>query len=599
MVINAGLNLAGMLPEQHYVTIGDAKRLKPHPLFDTHFYHDVYRDVEVGGTSALVHYIEHGAREGRAPHPLIDSFYIRDQTDDTRNPLLIYTTAIPGTLSPHPLFDEKYVFDQIGERLHKDQTLLEAYFSDGFDIEPSHNFDPLEYIKKYPDIGSLHPFYHYIRWGKAEGRQAFGRSSSLQGIGPAIEAAAALDPAVLAPWSDYVGLTRISRTTTPLRTEFFLSRLMRDVDLSQPTYVHILNNLVAGGAERVVANMCNAQQKDPAIGQIMVLATGRGSGEDARGWLQFEKCRIIDLADLIEGVDTDQSAFVLGIFLQLLPIKGVCVVNSAVGWALIERHGAAIRQICPLAACAFCYDYDGFGRRAGYAWTHLPYAIDQLDLVITDNRTFADTLRNELRLTEEQGAKITVLYQPSMQPDRRAAVVRQPGSVPRVLWAGRFSAQKRIGLAIEIAKLMEDTRFLLAGGTIADAILPDEDLPSNVYLHGRFSDFGDLPTQHCSAFLYTSQWDGLPNVLLEAAAAGVPIVAPNIGGIAELVNDETGWLIGNHNDPRSYVDALRDCFSHSGEARARTSRLQALIRDRHGPGRFAETVSSLSARRGV
>jgi glycosyltransferase involved in cell wall biosynthesis len=37
--------------------------------------------------------------------------------------------------------------------------------------------------------------------------------------------------------------------------------------------------------------------------------------------------------------------------------------------------------------------------------------------------------------------------------------------------------------------------------------------------------------------------DGIPVVLMEAMAAGLPVIAGDVGGVRELVDDEVGWLI--------------------------------------------------------
>ena len=51
--------------------------------------------------------------------------------------------------------------------------------------------------------------------------------------------------------------------------------------------------------------------------------------------------------------------------------------------------------------------------------------------------------------------------------------------------------------------------------------------------------------------------DGLPNVLMEAQAFAVPVVATNVSGIPELItHGETGWLVGER-DPKALAGAIR------------------------------------------
>jgi len=55
--------------------------------------------------------------------------------------------------------------------------------------------------------------------------------------------------------------------------------------------------------------------------------------------------------------------------------------------------------------------------------------------------------------------------------------------------------------------------------------------------------------------------DGIPNVILEAMAAGVPVVASDAGGVREVVrHHDTGWLLPA-DDPQAMADALHELMS--------------------------------------
>ncbi|SFG32813.1 glycosyltransferase [Pontibacter chinhatensis] len=53
--------------------------------------------------------------------------------------------------------------------------------------------------------------------------------------------------------------------------------------------------------------------------------------------------------------------------------------------------------------------------------------------------------------------------------------------------------------------------------------------------------------KHATAFIMPSLIEGLPGVILEAMYCQTPVIANNVGGISEVVNKDTGWLIEKDN----------------------------------------------------
>lgn len=61
----------------------------------------------------------------------------------------------------------------------------------------------------------------------------------------------------------------------------------------------------------------------------------------------------------------------------------------------------------------------------------------------------------------------------------------------------------------------------------------------NVKYFGKYDSFAQVAAkQKYAAFLYTSQYDGLPNVLIEAISNGLPSIPFDVGGIGELVHPD-------------------------------------------------------------
>lgn len=99
--------------------------------------------------------------------------------------------------------------------------------------------------------------------------------------------------------------------------------------------------------------------------------------------------------------------------------------------------------------------------------------------------------------------------------------------------------------------------FVLVGdGELRQAVEEEIDRRG---LSGRFHLLGwrrDLPSilKNFSVLVLTSLWEGLPRVIPEAMAAGLPVVATNVDGTPEVVRDgETGYLVAPHD-----LDAVAD-----------------------------------------
>lgn len=584
---------------RHFEKTGDKLRISPHPLFDTHYYHEKYPDINQSGMSSLFHYITHGSFENRQPHPLFDTKYVRDQFNTKHEPLRLYLAAPPGKYSPHPLFDEKYVAEQMQTCGEKTENALIFFLRKGEEINPSRSFDCKSYREWYPDIHDLNAFYHYIRWGQAEGRTIISGAMSITKVAAEIDAIASLDSDLLAPHTNIHRIPRVNRIDAISTEQALLHKLVNANSSAGILGVLFLPSLARGGAEKVSANLINALLSNDDDIKLIVFLTDSGDTGSAPWFCEDKRLTVCDIhREIIAVGPSDAAAQVIAIYLQLVAPKFVFINNSRIGWLIAEQHGRAIRSFSRLIAAVFCYDFDQYGRRGGYAWTHLCHSIHLLDRVITDNISFSLLLSSELRLSPEKSKKLTPLYQPiEVSKSVKIPDVVQLGDPTRtklaVLWASRFAHQKRVFLGLEVARLLPQVRFVFAGGTKDDLGKSGLRAPPNAEFIGVFDSFNHLQQSGCSIFLYTSQYDGLPNVLLEAAAAGMAIVAPNVGGINELVTDRTGWLISDHVSPHAYAEAIHEMISCPAEVEQRKQAMFDLLLRQHSHSRYARAVRDI------
>jgi glycosyltransferase involved in cell wall biosynthesis len=133
-----------------------------------------------------------------------------------------------------------------------------------------------------------------------------------------------------------------------------------------------------------------------------------------------------------------------------------------------------------------------------------------------------------------------------------------PLDAPTVGAIMRFAPEKDPDLWLDTARLIAadrpDVWFVLAGyGPLAEHVarkLGQTGLSRRTVLLGATIDVGAVYA--CiDVFLMTSRYEGTPNVLIEAQAAGVPVVAPDVGGTRETILDNaTGVLVRSREAPR-------------------------------------------------
>jgi glycosyltransferase involved in cell wall biosynthesis len=87
--------------------------------------------------------------------------------------------------------------------------------------------------------------------------------------------------------------------------------------------------------------------------------------------------------------------------------------------------------------------------------------------------------------------------------------------------------------------------------------------------------------------------EGLPNAVMEAMAAGAPVVATAVGGTTELIeDDETGFLVPPAN-PEALAERIEYALSHAAQTGRIAMRGRRLIIERFGMERMVASVERL------
>lgn len=139
-----------------------------------------------------------------------------------------------------------------------------------------------------------------------------------------------------------------------------------------------------------------------------------------------------------------------------------------------------------------------------------------------------------------------------------------------------------LDMADLLLKRRSDTHFLLVGtGELVPDVMGLVARRGQLDRFTRIATVNELPDLYavCDVCMLTSRVEGFPNAVMEAMAAGKPVVAPAVGGIPELVQDGvTGRLIATRN-PADYADAVARLLDHPGEAAAMGAAGAAWVRE--------------------
>lgn len=161
-------------------------------------------------------------------------------------------------------------------------------------------------------------------------------------------------------------------------------------------------------------------------------------------------------------------------------------------------------------------------------------------------------------------------------PEKRSDEIRKkmldlaaiPGSAKILLYAGRISPEKNVGLLVDLMKILsndneQNYRLLVAGAGPQSEWLNEH---GEKYAPGRIIQLGHVDKDVLAGFYANADVFVHPNprepfgiAPLEAMASGVPTLAPNAGGILSYATNENAWLV--EPNAEDFAAAVREIVS--------------------------------------
>ena len=182
---------------------------------------------------------------------------------------------------------------------------------------------------------------------------------------------------------------------------------------------------------------------------------------------------------------------------------------------------------------------------------------------------------------------------PAMTREQAREMFGVAGDAPVLSFIGRLAPIKRPDRFVEVVRQVHrvrpDVRFLVAGEGTEAQVIVDADVP--VTMLGWRDDVQNVLAAS-DAVLLTSDNEGTPLSLIQAALMGLPVAATNVGSVPDVVVDgETGWLA--NPEAADLARASLELLDTPAEAARRGLQAQERAHRLYGVVRLAEDHAAL------
>jgi glycosyltransferase involved in cell wall biosynthesis len=346
--------------------------------------------------------------------------------------------------------------------------------------------------------------------------------------------------------------------------------------MTQTPVLHIITRLIVGGAQE--NTMLTADLLDPERWDVDVVS-GPQTGPEG-SLIEEVRERGVPLTiepNLVREVNPLKDLLALLALYRHIRRGRYAVVHTHSGKAGMLGRWAAWLARTPVII------------HTVHGWSHHerqhPLArrffilLEQITAPITDKLIVVSPLNTEKGLrdniatpekyiTIRSGIDLEHFRQPERPPKAVRAELGIPQDAPVVGTVTRLSAQKApldfVTAAAGVAEQRPDVHFVVVGdGPLraeVEAEIAAQGLSERVHLTGLRRDVPDL-MHSFDLFALSSLWEGLPRVLPQAMAAGLPIVATAVDGNAEAVTDGVNGFLTSPGNPQAFAEALLDLLA--------------------------------------
>ena len=211
----------------------------------------------------------------------------------------------------------------------------------------------------------------------------------------------------------------------------------------------------------------------------------------------------------------------------------------------------------------------GLGMLEGLLWELLKSGHNQAELNLCTSTAMVQelTAHGIERVDLWQKGVDTEMFQPHLAcKEMRSRLSQGHPESPLLLYVGRLGAEKEIDKIKPVLEAIPNARLALVGNGPHREALEEHFAGTPTYFVGYLEGL-ELASAFASAdaFIFPSRTETLGLVLLEAMAAGCPVVAARSGGIPDIVQDGVNGYLFDPTDEQGAIAATQRLLANQGE----------------------------------
>ena len=333
----------------------------------------------------------------------------------------------------------------------------------------------------------------------------------------------------------------------------------------------VTRNLHSGGAERVIAQLVNEWSKNGILCYLVLL-------DKSEIFYKIDnKVKIIELGKQSNNLYINKILIYKMVRETLIDLKPDIVLS------LPEEIGIYVIMACIGTNLPIVVS------ERNNPWI-MPYKkasrlIRRISYLFVDGLIFqTDNAKNFFsRKIREKGIVLPNPLDLSRIPEPFEGIRKK-----RIVAAGRLEPQKNFPLLVEafgeFVKIHPDYSLSIYGeGSLRDRIqeiINKKGLEQVICLEGNSKNLLE-DIKDASVFVLSSDYEGVPNVLIEAMASGIPVVSTDCkpGGAASLIDNYDNGIIVPTNQVHELANAMTYMIEHPNEA-AQMSKKAMLIKEK-------------------